>query len=197
VLRSAVPAYAQADELAQLALNIQKLNQLRQILTSMKKGYEIITKGYNTVKSLSEGNFNIHQTFLDGLMAVNPGVKKYKRVADIILMQQQLIRDYKAALSSFRNLDVFNSTEIEAMEKVYANLFDRSAKNLEELLLVITANKLRMDDAGRIAVIDRIYSDMKDKLDFLHYYNNSNAMLSMQRQQERSSIRHFEQINAN
>ena len=35
-------ASAQADEIAQLLLNIEKLAQFKQILSDMKKGYEIL-----------------------------------------------------------------------------------------------------------------------------------------------------------
>ncbi|PSL42820.1 hypothetical protein CLV51_11036 [Chitinophaga niastensis] len=181
-------AKAQADELAQLALNIEKLNQFRQILSDMKKGYEVISKGYNTVKSLTEGNFNIHQTFLDGLMAVSPGVKKYRRVADIILLQKQLISSYKSAFSASKSAHVFNDNELSAMGKVYGNLFNRSLKNLDELLMVITANTLRMSDGERLQAIDRIYLDMKDKVEFLRVYNVNNYMLSIQKQKKASSI---------
>jgi preprotein translocase subunit YajC len=68
VVCSTSTSRAQAAEAAQLALNIEKLAQLKSILTSLKKGYDIVSKGYGTIKSLTEGNFNIHKVFLDGLM---------------------------------------------------------------------------------------------------------------------------------
>lgn len=181
VLGAWKPANAQADELAQLALNIQKLNQFRQILSDMKKGYQIISKGYNTVKNLSQGNFDLHQTFLDGLLMVNPGVAKYRRITDIITMQKDVLSEYKAALHDYHGMQMFSSSELMAMEKVYRGLFDRTVENLEELLLVVTAGKLRMNDADRIAAIDRIYLSMKDKTNFLRVYNSNNHTLARQR----------------
>ena len=80
-------ALAQKDEIAQLLLNVEKLAQFEQILSDMKKGYEILSGGYNTIKDLSQGNFSLHKTFLDALMEVSPTVKNYKRVADIISYQ--------------------------------------------------------------------------------------------------------------
>ncbi|MFK4985512.1 hypothetical protein ACI4B7_27170, partial [Klebsiella pneumoniae] len=72
---------AQSDEVQQLLLNIEKLAQFKKILKNMKNGYQIIFKGYTAVKDISQGNFNLHKTFLDGLMQVSPAVKKYKRIA--------------------------------------------------------------------------------------------------------------------
>ena len=68
---------AQSDEVQQLLLNIEKLAQFKKILKNMKNGYQIIFKGYTAVKDISQGNFNLHKTFLDGLMQVSPAVKKY------------------------------------------------------------------------------------------------------------------------
>jgi hypothetical protein len=59
---------AQSDEVQQLLLNIEKLAQFKKILKNMKNGYQIIFKGYTAVKDTSQGNFNLHKTFLDGLM---------------------------------------------------------------------------------------------------------------------------------
>src|SRR5699024_5396778 len=81
------PVSAQAAELQQLVLDIEKLSQLKKILTDMTTGYDIVSKGYGTVKDLTEGNFNLHEAFLNGLFIVNPRLRKYRRVADIIRYQ--------------------------------------------------------------------------------------------------------------
>ena len=80
-------AKAQSQEAQQLLLNVEKLSQLKNILSDMKKGYQVISGGYNAIKDISQGNFSLHGIFLDGLMLVSPEVKKYRRVADIISYQ--------------------------------------------------------------------------------------------------------------
>lgn len=86
------PVFPQSQEAQQLLLNWEKLTQLKKILNDMYKGYEIVSQGYNTIKNLSQGNFNLHKIFLDGLMQVSPAVKKYKRVADIIACQGMIVK---------------------------------------------------------------------------------------------------------
>src|ERR1041384_5574619 len=81
----------QTDEAAQLLLNWEKLQQLEEILQNMYVGYKVLDKGYTTIKNISEGNYTIHQLFLDGLMAVNPTVRNYKRVPMIITYQRLLL----------------------------------------------------------------------------------------------------------
>lgn len=80
---------AQSQETQQLLLNVEKLSQLKNILSDMKRGYSVITNGYNSVKNIAKGNFSLHEVFLDGLMLVNPEIKKYRRIADIINYQKK------------------------------------------------------------------------------------------------------------
>ena len=181
-------ATAQSQEMQQLILNIEKLAQFKQILTDMKKGYQILNGGYNVVKDLSKGNFSLHETFLDALMQVSPTVRKYKRVGDIIHYQVLLVKEYKAAFNRFRNSGNFNPEEIVYLEKVYSKLFKESIRNLDELTSVISANTLRMSDDERLAAIDKVYADMQDKLSFLRNFNNNASVLGIQRTKERNDI---------
>ena len=95
-------SFAQSDEAQQLLLNIEKLTQLKKILNEMYQGYKIVSKGYNTIKDISHGNFDLHKTFLDGLLEVSPAVKKYKRIVDIISLQSSLVKEYRSAFNRFK-----------------------------------------------------------------------------------------------
>jgi DNA repair ATPase RecN len=179
---------AQAQEIQQLILNIEKLAQFKQILKDMKKGYEMLSGGYNTVKDLSKGNFSLHETFLDALMQVSPTVRNYRRIGDIINYQVLLVKEYKTAFNRFRDSKNFNPEEIAYLGKVYDNLFKQSLRNLDELTSVITANKMRMSDDERLASIDKIYADMQDKVMFLRNFNNNAAVLALQRAKEHNDV---------
>ncbi|WP_237688863.1 TerB family tellurite resistance protein [Flagellimonas aurea] len=185
---------AQSNELVQLTLNIEKLAQFRQILSDMKKGYQILSTGYNAVKDLSQGNFTLHQVFLDGLMQVSPTVRDYKRVADIIRYQGYLVREYKAAYSRFRKDGNFKAEELDYLNRVYNKLFKASLQNLDDLITVLTANKLRMSDDQRLEYIDGIFSDMEDKLEFLRHFNEKTTVLAIQRAREKKDISTLELI---
>ncbi len=187
-------ASAQADEIAQLILNIEKLAQFKQILSDMKKGYEILSGGYNTIKNISEGNFSLHKAFLDGLMEVSPAVRNYRRVADITNYQIILVKEYRKAYDRFRQDNNFNADELAYLGRVYDNLFKESLRNLDELLTVITAGKARMSDDERLQAIDRIYADMQDKLMFLRHFNNNTTILAVQRAKERNDAQTIRKI---
>ena len=160
----------------------------------MKKGYEILNGGYNTVKKLSQGNFSLHETFLDALMQVSPTVRKYRRVGDIVNYQLLLVKEYKVAFDRFRNSGNFNPDEIAYLERVYKNLFAKSLRNLDELTMVITANTLRMSDDERLTAIDTIYADMQDKLLFLRSFNTNTTVLAVQRAKEHNDVNTMQTI---
>lgn len=183
-------ARAQADELIQLGLNIEKLAQFKQILSDLKKGYQIVSKGYGTVRDISKGNFNIHKTFLDGLYAVSPEVRKYRRITQIIEYQLLLVKEYKATYDRFRRADVLSPQEISYLAGVYKRLFDSSMRNLEELTMIVTAGQLLMSDDERLQAIDAIHQDMEDKIMFLRYFNNQTSVLVIQKEKVKAEA-HF------
>jgi hypothetical protein len=188
-------SYGQEQEIAQLLLNVEKLSQFKRILSDMKDGYKILEGGYNTVKDISKGNFNIHKQFLDGLLEVSPAVKKYRKVPLIIEYQVKLVKEYKTAFSQFRQAGVFKPEELNTLSSTYSNLIDQSLKNLDELSMIITAGSLRMSDDDRIAAIDRICAEMEDKILFLRHFNKETSLTVILRQKEKVEIENLKKLN--
>lgn len=187
-------AFGQTQEASQLLLNYEKLKQLEQILENMYKGYKILSQGYDRIKAIAEGNYKLHQVFLDGLFAVNPAVRDYKRIPMIIEYQALLMKEYKRAYNRFRDDGNLTASELRYLESVYTYLVKQSLRNLDELAMIVTASKLRMTDDERLKAVDRIFLDMESKLSFLRYFNNSTQMLAMQRARENSDVSTIESL---
>lgn len=185
---------AQANEIQQLALNIEKLTQFRKILRNMYTSYRIIRGGYDKVKDITSGNYSLHEGFLDGLMAVSPAVRNYRRVGDIITNQSQIIKEYRRAFAHFKQSGVFNANEIAYMGTVYDNLLEKSMANLNELTMVIAAGNMRMSDDERLTAIDRLAADVDQQLSFLRSFNNSTGVLTRQRQRAQQEIKSVEKM---
>lgn len=185
---------AQSNEAQQLLLNYEKLTQFKNILSEMKRGYDVISSGYNAIRDIANGNFSLHQTFLDGMLQVTPVVQSYGGVAGIISDQARIVSEYKGALSSFRKSGNFSSQELDYLARVYGKLLDNSLKNLDELMTVITTGSLRMSDDERLQAIDRISADVQDKLQFLRSFNNEASLLSLQRSREKNDIVHLRNL---
>jgi hypothetical protein len=189
-----VACQAQVQEAIQLALNIEKLNQLRQILQNMYKAYTIISGGYNKVKDITSGNYKIHEAFMDGLMAVNPKIKNYRRVAGIIQAQGQLLKEYKAAYNRFSGSGMMRPEELEYLMDVYGNLVEQSLQHLDELTMILTSGNFKMTDDERLEGIDRINDQMQDKLSFLRSFNNKTSVLVFQRSKQHKEVQMFRQL---
>ena len=180
--------HTQQQELEQLILDVEKLAQFKQILSDMKTGYDILTQGYNAVRDISQGNFNLHKAFLDGLLVVSPTVRNYVKVASIINNQITIVSEYKTAFSRLKSSGYFNPDEINYVAQVYSKLFDDSVNNLSDLTTILMAGSLRMSDAERLQSIDRLDRDMTDKLSFLRSFNNQAAVMTLQRAREQNSL---------
>lgn len=176
--------HAQSQEMQQLILDIEKLTQLKGILTDMKAGYQIYTQGYGSISQLSKGNFDLHSIYLNGLLAVAPTVKNYGRIADIVTQQASLISEYRSSYEQFSRSGLFSTNELTYMSNVYAQLANQSLQNLDELTNVLTSGKLRMSDDERIQAINRIYAGSADKLQFLRHFNRQGILLSIQRSKD-------------
>ena len=165
----------------QLILDWQKLTQEKQILDALYDGYQILSKGYGAIRDLSEGSFNLHKAFLDGLLAVSPAVKNYRRVTDIITLQERIVGEYNTSWSLFRKDPHFTPDEVGFMSNVYSGLFDQTVKNLSDLTNLLTDGVFRASDAERLDEIDGLYKSMESSQAFMIAFNNQTALLSLQR----------------
>ncbi|MVN91513.1 TerB family tellurite resistance protein [Mucilaginibacter aquatilis] len=189
-----VKAQAQSDELQQLLLNLEKLTQFKAILSDMKKGYQIYQHGYGTISNLSKGNFDLHNIYLSGLMAVSPEIRNNPRISEIIGQQYDLVREYKRYQALFRQSGSFSGNELSYINNVFNQLIRQSDENVNDLANVTTANRLRMSDDDRLRAIDRIYQSSTDQLQFLRYFNRKAVLLSLQRSKDITDTRTLKRL---
>lgn len=181
-------AQSLADDIEQLVMDYQKLAQEKKILSDMYEGYRIVSAGYSQIRSIAEGNFTLHQNFLNALLAVSPAVRNDYRVVNIIDNELELVKEYQAAQGYFGSGGHFTAAELGYFTTMYTNLLNGSLRNLDELAMVMTPGEMRMSDAERLAAIDRIDRDMMNKLSFLRVFNNEGAIQAGQRNVEQNDI---------
>jgi len=193
-----ITSRAQTHEITQLILNYEKLTQMKKILENMYEGYSILNNGFSSVKNITEGNFKLHEAFLNELLKVSPKVRKYYRVAEIIQYQQRIINEYKSSYNRIKNQGIFSLDELVYLGEMYAGLFNASLRNLDEMVLILTAGKLRMSDFERLEAIDRLHKEMSGLLVFLREVSRELTTLGYQRNRmknERESILKLNGIN--
>ncbi|HUZ57801.1 MAG TPA: hypothetical protein VMU83_03365 [Hanamia sp.] len=167
---------------------LQQIAALQVYSGYLSKGYSIAKNGLTTIKSIKNGDLLQHSNYFNSLVTVNPQIKRYKKVADIIAMQVSISKQSGNAIKIFRNNHYFTPTEINYLQDIFNTLLSDCAKNLNELLNLITNGNLQMKDDERIKAIDKIYLDMEDKQQFIRAFSNNAAGLSIQRSNEENDI---------
>ena len=123
VLLMAVQLRAQslAQDIQLLVLDYQKLATMKRTLTGMYKAYPELKNGFEQIKSIAEGNFNLHKAFLDALLVVSPIVRDYPKVVRIIDNEVALVTEYQSS-SKMLSQSHFPSAALEYYNSLYGNL---------------------------------------------------------------------------
>jgi len=161
----------------------------------LEKGYEIARTGLNTIQNIKNGDFNLHRDFFGSLEIVNPKIKTYTRVADIIAYQVRIVKNISTTIKNLKESGQFNTNELDYSKAVFENLLDECVKNVDELYLVITSGDLQMTDDERIKRIDQLYTDMQDKYSFCQSFSEERSVLAMQRLSEQVEIIMSKKLN--
>lgn len=174
---------------------LQQIAALQVYISYINKGYNIVSKGINTVHNIKKGDFSLHSDFFTSLKNVNPQISNYAKVADIIAYQVNLIRQTKQTLQQIREAKQFTAEEIGYCKQVFDNLLDECIKTVDELIAVITSGEMEMKDDERLKRIDMLYLDMQDKYSFSCSFSEEMGLLAVQRLGEQIEINRSKLIN--
>jgi hypothetical protein len=158
----------------------------------LKKGYDIVNKGVSLVRDIKDGEFSLHKDYFSSLKNVNPKIKNYSKVAEIISLQLSILDQYHKTFSKVKSSKLFGERELKYFSSVYSNLLDETAKSLDELILLTTSGNLELTDDERIGRLDKLYEDMKEKHSFIQHFNDKVRGLGFQRNRELLQI-HMQQ----
>lgn len=173
----------------QIRYLIQQIGGLQLYLGYVKKGYNIVDKGWNTVKDLKNGEFNLHKDYFNSLKSVNPSIRKYSRVAEIIALQFQIIARYKIYYQKIKETNVFQPEEIDYCHDVFTKLIDDVADCIEQLTAVLSNGEWEMTDDERMNRIDQLFNEMTGKYAFVCSFGDKAYLLGQQRERELNDLK--------
>ena len=148
-----------------------------------------------SVTRLKKGDYNLHRDFISAFRNVNPRIKGYAKVADIIAYQLRIIKQTKEMLKGARETGQFTANELDYCSMVIDNLLRSSLDNVEELISIITSGQLSMKDDERIKRIDSLYADMQDKYSFVSSFSEEMGLLTVQRMRELHDVDISKKLN--
>jgi hypothetical protein len=167
---------------------LQQIAALQVYIGYVSKGYSIAKKGLNTIQDIKHGDWNMHSSYFTSLVTVNPKIKRYAKVADIIALQISIAKQSAKTIKDCKSSHLLTTAELDYLQKVFATLLDDCAKCLDELFNLITNGQLSMKDDERIAAIDKLYVDMADKQVFVRSFSNAAAGLCVRRDSDLKDV---------
>lgn len=174
---------------------IEQIAALQVYIGYAQQGYNIANKGLTTVRNIKNGDFNLHRDFISSFKKVNPRIKGYAKVADIIALQLRIISAIKECLRGVKDARQFSTAEIDHCSMVFQNVLNASLENIEQLLEIVTDGGLQMKDDERLKRIDALYNDMQDKYAFSNSFSEEMALLTVQRMHQRADIELSKKLN--
>ncbi|AOM80070.1 hypothetical protein [Pedobacter steynii] len=163
---------------------IQQIAALKVYTEFLRKGYTVVKDGTGLIRDIKNGDFNLHKDYFGGLKTVNPAIKQYDKVDDIIAMHALMLQERQATLATAADSKRFSNEEIRALLKLYAALSDEAGKDLDELLMVVENGTLELSDDERIKRIEQLYARMQGKLSFQRKLNNNIVAISSGRKRQ-------------
>lgn len=185
---------AQSAELEQLTLDISKLSQLKGILQDMYTYYSILENGYNDVRDIAKGNFQLHLDYLNSLLAVSPSISDDPTIQAIAQAQARLLQIYQAVMSQVSSDPNLTAAETAHIKTACQDVLTAGAEDLDELSTVLTNGALRMSDDERLGAINRISDDLRTRLARLQAIGVAAARLSAARKGSAASALNLQNL---
>lgn len=173
----------------QIKYLVNQIAALQIYATYVEKGYTITKNGLTAINNIKKGDFTLHDEYFTSLKNVNPKIKLYWKVADIIALQIKIVQGYHQQENALRQSSQLTPDEISYCNSVFINLLDGCTHVIDQLILLVTDGSLQMKDDERIKRIDALHAEMKDKYVFAQHFTNEANVLSIQRFIDANNVR--------
>ena len=174
---------------------LEQIAGLQMYTGYLQKGYSIAQKGLTAIGDFKNGEFNLHSDHFNSLKNVNPKIKNYARVSDVISFQIKIVQTYHQTYWKAKKSKAFNTDEINYLYRVFGRLLDDCNANIDELVILTTSGKLQMKDDERLERIDVLYNDMQNKYTFIKSFGNEAIELAITRTKEKNDVQISRLIN--
>lgn len=174
---------------------IKQILLLKSYAESVKRGLRVVQFGWTAVENIKNGEFNLHRDFFANLSRVNPHISNAAKVADIIAFEVYVIREIKRLNDFCTKTKYLTPHEARYVSDVYLNFLQLTDASIAELNAILFPGKLQMSDDQRIAKIDAIHIDMRDKSAFVQSFGNDVRFLVAQRKKDEQAILRSQKLN--
>ncbi|WP_439697447.1 conjugal transfer protein TraI [Mucilaginibacter sp. AW1-7] len=140
------------------------------------------------ISNWSEKQKALYSDYYDELWKVKSTIAFYQRIKDLTVKQIAMVGEYQRAWKLFQSDQHFKPDEIIQMQRVYVGILDASAKNIDQIMLVINPGKTQMTDQQRLEAINQAGDRLDENYSDLKQYNNQNMILSLHRSKDLNEV---------
>jgi hypothetical protein len=171
-------------------LKIQRLQNKTIWLQNAQKTLEnaLSKLKLDEISDWTERQKPLYKDYFEELAKVKSIILYYQRIREISRKQLRLVEEYQRAWNLFKQDKYFTSDELSYMAKVYSGILDESAKNIDQVSLVVKSFTTTMSDAKRLEIINAVADDVDANYYDLTRFNKQNIMLSLQRAKENNDV---------
>jgi len=105
-----------------------------------------------------------------------------------------LVSEYKKAWNLAKQDKNFKPEELDYMYEVYNGILKDSAKNLDQILLIVNSFKTQMSDAKRLELINEAADKIDQNYNDLKQFNTQNILLSLQRSKSLKQVEDVQKL---
>ncbi|MCC8423617.1 conjugal transfer protein TraI [Mucilaginibacter sp. UR6-11] len=140
------------------------------------------------ISNWSEKQKALYSDYYDELWKVKSTIAYYQRIKDLTVKQIAMVGEYQRTWKLFQSDQHFKPDEIIQMQRVYIGILDASAKNIDQIMLVINPGKTQMTDQQRLEAINQAGDRLDENYSDLRQYNNQNMILSLHRSKDLNEV---------
>lgn len=186
-----LPVFSQSN---QIKVYLQQIAANKVYLEYLQKGYKIARQGLTFIGNVKDGHFSLDKNFFLSLETINPKIRNYTRIAEIISSSLEISRDFTGVLKDMRESNLFAGSEVSYVGDIRIRLLTSCENMLSDLVPLITSGKMELSDDERIKRIDAIYADMQDCYLFTKSFCSSTKVQVLQRQQEMRDVKTMRKV---
>ena len=167
----------------QLKYSIKQIAGLKIYAEFLQEGYKVASKGLNTVKDITNNEFNLHSLFINSLKTISPIIRKDLRIPEIIALQIEIRNSLKNSHSNY----YLSASNQQYVSEVKEKVLEECKADLDELFMILTSGKLDMKDDERLKRLEKVYASMKDKARFAQSFSGSVNIFIRQKENDQES----------
>src|SRR5690606_36877122 len=146
------------------------------------------------IANWTERQRELYSKYYTDLSKVSAAISYYERIKDIMRKQVFLVSEYKKAWNLAKQDKNLKPEELDYMYEVYNGILKDSAKNLDQILLIVNSFKTQMSDAKRLELINEAADKIDQNYNDLKQFNTQNILLSLQRSKSLKQVEDVQKL---